>query len=116
MKALLLLLVAASACFGSDLSGVWKLRHAAADLASFPTAIQVVQCGDHVQVLKIVSTIAGQHVEQVWLDAAAIRILARATELTVGGETWTISANGILTIHGVAGQRVVLEPADGVIE
>ncbi len=116
MKVLAILLVAACACFGSDISGVWRLKHASADGPSIPIAVQVEQYGDHVQVLKIVSTALGKRVEQLWLGAAAIHALARAIEITVAGETWIIGPQGELTIHEANGQRVVLEPAEGVVQ
>lgn len=116
MKAIPLLLIAVSACFGSDLSGVWRLEHASADGPSYAIAVQVQQCGDHVQVLKIVSTAVGKHLEQLWLTAAAIHTLTRAIEITVAGETWIIGARGELTIQDASGQRVVLEPAEDVVQ
>ena len=116
MKALAVLLVTASACFGSDISGVWRLKHASADGPSVPIAVQVEQYGDHVQVLKIVSSIRGERVEQLWLTAAAIHALARGIHITVAGETWIIGAHGELTINEANGQRVVLEPAEGVVQ
>lgn len=116
MKILALLVIAVSTCCGSDVSGVWRLKHASADGSSVPIAIQVEQYGDHVQVLKLVSTVFGKRVEQVWLNAAAIHTLARAIEITVAGETWIIGARGELTIHEASGQRVVLEPAEGVVQ
>ena len=57
MKLLAVLLASACVCFGSDISGVWRLKHASADGPSVPVAIQVEQYGDHVQVLKLVSSI-----------------------------------------------------------
>lgn len=116
MKIPALLLIAAFTCFGSDVSGVWRLKHASADGRSVPIAVQVEQCGDHVQILKLVSTAVGKRVEQLWLSAAAIRALTRAIEITVAGETWIIGARGELTIHEADGQRVVLEPAEGVVQ
>ena len=115
MKIPTLLLIAASTCFGSNLSGVWRLKHASADGPSVPIAIQVEQYGDYVQVLKLVSTVFGKRVEQLWLSAAAIHTLARAIEITVAGETWIIGGRGEMTIHEANGQRVVLEPAEGVV-
>ena len=116
MKALVLVAIAASACFGSDVSGVWRLKHASGAGHSIPIVVQLEQFGDHVQVLRIVSSIRGERVEQFWLTAAAIHNLARAMEITVAGETWTIAASGELIIHKGNGQRVVLEPAEGVVE
>ena len=69
MKALAVFVIAALTCSGSDISGVWRLKHPWADEPSFPIAVQVEQCGDHVQVLKIVSSIRGERVEQFWLTA-----------------------------------------------
>jgi hypothetical protein len=116
MKVLAVLLIAVSACLGSDISGMWRLKHAAADGPSLPIAVQVEQFGDHVQVLKLVSTALGKRVEQLWLGTAAIHTLARAIEITVAGETWIIGARGELTIHEANGRHVVLEPAEGVVE
>ena len=53
--------------------------------------------------------------EQFWLTGAAIHALARAIEITVAGETWVIGARGELTIYEGNGQRLVLEPAEGVV-
>ncbi len=116
MKILAVLLVAASSCFGSDISGVWRFKHAAADGPSIPIAVQVEQYGDHLQVLKIVSSIRGKRVEELWLTASAIHALAGAIEITVAGETWIIGPHGELTIREANGQRVVLEPAEGVVQ
>ena len=116
MKAASLLLMLASVCFASDVSGVWALKHAAVHLPACPIAVQVTQVGDRVQVLKIVSTPLGRRVEQVWLEAAAIRTLAKTIELTVGLETWTISADGRLKIDQIDSQPVVLEPAERVVQ
>ena len=110
MKILTLLLIAASTCFGSEISGVWRLKHATADGRSAPIAVQVQQCGNHIQVLKLVFTVVGKRVEQLCLSAAAIHALARAIEITVAGKTWIIGARGEPTIHEANGQRVVLEP------
>lgn len=116
MKTLALFVIAAFTCPGSDISGVWRLKHAAADGPYPPIAVQVEQCGDNIQVLRSVSSIRGERVEQLWLTAAAIRTLASAIEITVAGETWIIGARGELTIHEANGQRVVLEPAEGVVQ
>lgn len=116
MKIATLLLIAASTCFGSEISGMWRLKHTTADGPSVPMAIQVEQYGDHVQVLKLVSTVFGKRVEQLWLTAAAIHILSRAIEITVAGETWIIGAHGELTIQQASGERIVLEPAEGVVQ
>ena len=115
MKVLAVMLVAACACFGSDISGLWRLKHASADGPSVPVAVQVEQYGDHVQVLKIVPSIRGERVEQLWLTATAIHVLAKGIEITVAGERWIIGAHGELTINEANGQRVVLEPAEGVV-
>ena len=116
MKALALLFIAVSLCFGSEISGVWRLQHAAVDGPSIPIAVQVEQCGDRVQIVKIISTTTGKHVEQLWLSSAAIHMVAKAIEITVAGETWIIGTRGELTIHETSGQRVVLEPAEAVIQ
>lgn len=116
MKILALLLIAVSTCCGSDISGVWRLKHASADGPSVPMAVQVEQYGDHVHVLKLVSTVFGKRVEQLWLSAAAIHTLTRAIEITVASETWIIGARGELTIHEASGERVVLEPAEGSVQ
>ena len=42
--------------------------------------------------------------------------MAKAIEIAVAGETWTIGARGELTIHEASGQRVVLEPAEEVVQ
>jgi hypothetical protein len=116
MKILGLLLIAVSMCFGSDLSGMWRLKHAAAHGSSFLIAVQVEQCGSDLQVLKVMASPQGRHIEQLWLTAAAIHTLARATEITVPGETWIIDARGELIINEASGERVVLEPAEGVVQ
>src|SRR5690348_16325170 len=116
MKGLVLLAIAASTCFGSDVSGVWRLKHASADGPPFPVAIQVEQCGDHLQVLKLVSTTVGKRIEEFWLTAAAIHRFASAIQITVAGESWIIGARGALTIEETNGQRVELEPAEGVVQ
>lgn len=116
MKTVVLLLMAASTCFAVDISGVWRLKHASADGPSHAIAVQVEQCGDHVQVLKLVSTVFGKRVEQLWLPAAAIHALASGIEITVAGESWVIGVRGELTIHQSNGQRLVLEVAEGVLQ
>jgi len=116
MKAVSLLLLTALACFGSNISGVWRLKHASADIESFPIAVQVEQFGSGLQVLKVMATAQGKRVEQLWLSGAAIHSQARVIAITVGNEIWTIAASGELTIRQVTGQRVVLEPAEGVVQ
>lgn len=116
MKTLALLFIAVSACFGSEISGVWRLQRAAAEGPSIPIAVQVEQWGDRVQVVKIISTTHGKRVEQLWLTSAAIHTVEKAIEITVAGETWIIGARGELTIREASGQRVVLEAAEGVVQ
>jgi hypothetical protein len=116
MKVAALLLIAASACVGSDISGIWRLKHAAADRYAFPIAVQVEQAGDHLQVIEIVTAGREKQIHVLWLTVAAIRANPGATELDVAGEIWTIGATGDLTIHEANGQRLVLEPAEGGVE
>ena len=116
MKILALLLMAASTSFGLDISGIWRLTRATADVASFPIAVQIEQCGSDLLVLKVMATPQGRHIEQLWLHAATIHVLTKAVEITVASETWTIGARGELTIHEASGQRIVLEPAEGGLE
>lgn len=116
MKAIPLLLISVSACFGSDISGVWWLKHASADGPSFPIAVQVEQCGNDLHVLKVMATPQGKRIEQLWLTVGAIHKLASVSEISVGNEIWTIGVNGELTIHEASGQRVLLERAEGVVQ
>ena len=51
-----------------------------------------------------------------WLTAAAIHRFASAIQITVAGESWIIGARGALTIEETNGQRVELEPAEGVVQ
>lgn len=116
MKIVVLFFIAVSVCVGSEISGLWRLQHAAVYGPSIPIAVQVEQCGDRVQVVEIISTSNGKRVEQLWLSSAAIHAAAKAIEITVGAETWIIGPRGELTIQEESGQRVVLEPAGEVVQ
>ena len=116
MKSVALLLIVVSSCLGSEISGAWRLKHTAADVPFFPIAVEVERCGSDLQVIKVIAAPDGKHLQQLWLHAAAIRVISGGTEFTVGAETWTITADDELTIQEADGQRLVLERSEGVVQ
>lgn len=111
MKAVMMLLVFASASLGSELCGIWILKSSKSTAAPASLIVQIEQTQDQLVILKITAGILSRRVYRL-AEGLEVRTFPHGSEIRLPGETWVIGSDGQLTIGG----HLVLVPAQKMPE